>query len=156
AGDVHFQGRLAPLWDIARLNPGRLLAAREPRGHPGNPAVAAWTLSITDREARERAFGLLRDQPFLNSGFAGGTAGALLADLREAHRMLHSPALMGTTDWGDQTALNLYCRLNPGAWLEVEEGWNYCAHDRRPGEVDVRPDGRVVSTRGAAVHVVHG
>jgi hypothetical protein len=52
--------------------------------------------------------------------------------------------------------LNLYCHLNPDAWWEVEEGWNYCVHDRRPGEVRVDASGRVVSTRGARIRVVHG
>src|SRR5262249_27321549 len=140
----------------ARRHPDWLLAVREPTGHPDNPAVAAWTLSIADPRARDRAYGLLTARPFLNSGFAGGTARALSAYLREAVRMLGSADLRGTTDGGDQTALNLYCHRHPGAWLEVEEGWNYCTHGRRPGEMAVRPDGRVVSARGTPIHVVHG
>jgi hypothetical protein len=156
AGDVVFQGRLAGLWETVRRHPDKLLAVREPTGHPHNPAVAAWTLSIRDPEARARAFRLLSERPFLNSGFAAGTARTLLTYLREAHRLRHSPALHGTSDWGDQTALNLYCHLNPDAWHEVEEGWNYCAHDRRPGELCLHTDGRLVSSRGTPIHVVHG
>ncbi len=156
AGDVVFQGEVKSLWDTVRAHPDRLLAVREPWGHPENPAVAAWTLSITDGQARERAFRLLSQRPFLNSGFAAGTAGSLLAYLREACRLLHSPALRGSSDWGDQTALNLYCHLNPEVWHEVEEGWNYCVHDRPMGEVRVGPDGRVHSRRGTPIHAVHG
>jgi hypothetical protein len=156
AGDVVFQSELKPLWDTVRAHPGKLLAVREPTGHPDNPAVAAWTLSITNAEARERAFRLLSERPFLNSGFAAGTAGTLLGYLREALRLLRSPALRGTTDWGDQTALNLYCHLNPEVWHEAEEGWNYCVHDRWPGELRIAPNGRVTSTRGTPIHAVHG
>jgi hypothetical protein len=156
AGDVVFQSELKALWDTVRAHPDRLLAVREPTGHPRNPAVAAWTLSITDAVARERAFRLFSQRPFLNSGFAAGTARTLLAYLREALRLLRSPALRGTSDWGDQTALNLYCHLNPEAWHEVEEGWNYCVHARRAGELRVGPDGRVISARGTPIHAVHG
>ena len=156
AADVIFQARLDNLWKRVREHPHRLLAVREPRGYPGNPAVAAWSLSIHDREARTRAFELLSSRPFLNSGFAAGTAGAFLAYLREAHRLRHSSALDGTTDWGDQMALNLYCHGNPNSWREIEEGWNYCMLGRRPGEVRIAPSGHVVSTRRVAIHVVHG
>jgi hypothetical protein len=156
AGDVLFQGPLTPLWGIVRTHPGRLLAVREPTGYPANSAVAAWTLSISDAAARRQALDLLAHSPFLNSGFSAGTAGTLLAYLRSADHLLHSPALQGTTDWGDQMALNLYCHLNPHAWLEVEEGWNYCIHDRAPREIRVTPEGRVVSARGTPIHVVHG
>jgi len=156
AADVIFQDRLDDLWTQVHNHPDRLLAAREPKGYPDNRAVAAWSLSIRNSEARTRAFRLLSSRPFLNSGFAAGTAKAMLAYFREAHRLRHSPALDGTRDWGDQMTLNLYCHLNPDAWWEVEEGWNYCVHDRRPGEVRVDASGRVVSTRGARIRVVHG
>jgi hypothetical protein len=156
AGDVVFQGRLAGLWETVRRYPDKLLAVREPTGHPHNPAVAAWTLSIRDPDGRARAFRLLNGRPFLNSGFAAATAGTMLTYLREAHRLRHSPALQGTSDWGDQTALNLYCHLHPEAWLEVEEGWNYCVHAREPGEVHVGVDGRLVSAWGTPIQVVHG
>lgn len=156
AGDVYFQGRLAPLWDLTRRYPDRLLAVREPRGHPENRAVAAWTGSIADPVYRQRAFDLLARRPFLNSGFVGGTAQALLAYLRTAEEMYRSPVLAGTTDWGDQTALNLYCHSDPTRWQEIDEGWNYCVHDRAPGEVQVLSSGRVVSRRGHPIHVVHG
>jgi hypothetical protein len=156
AGDVVFQGELKALWDTVRGHPDKLLAVREPTGHPRNPAVAAWTLSITDAEARERAFRLLSQRPFLNSGFAAGTARTMLTYFRAACRLLHSPALRGSSDWGDQTVLNLYCHLNPEAWREAEEGWNYCAHARRPGELRIGLDGRVISRRGTPIHAVHG
>jgi hypothetical protein len=156
AGDVVFQASLWPLWEVVRANPGKLLAVREPKSHPANAAVAAWTSSVRDAEMRRRAYELLTRRPFLNSGFAAGTAAAMLRYCREADRMLHGPELAGTTDWGDQTALNLYCHSRPERWLEVEEGWNYCLHDRARGEVIVRPDGVVVSRKGTPVYVLHG
>lgn len=156
AGDVVFQASLDALWAIVRSNPGKLLAAREPKSHPRNAAVAAWTTSIRDPAMRHRAFDLLSRNPFLNSGFAAGTASALLSYCREADRMLRSRDLAGTSDWGDQTALNLYCHSHPDRWLEVEEGWNYCLHDRGPGEVVVRTDGFVASRKVTPVYVVHG
>lgn len=156
AGDVVFQASLGRLWAVVRANPGKLLAVREPKSHPANKAVAAWTLSVRDAEMRRRAFDLLSRSPFLNSGFAAGTAAAMLAYFREADRMLHGPELAGTTDWGDQTALNLYCHSQPERWLEVEQGWNYCLHDRARGEVFMRPDGAVVSRKGTPIYVLHG
>jgi hypothetical protein len=156
AGDVFFQGKLADLWETVARHPTRLLAVREPQGHPENPAVAAWTLSIIDPQARSQAFQLLSQRPFLNSGFAAGTAETMLTYFREAHRLRHSSELAGSTDWGDQAALNLYCHLRPQSWIEVDQGWNYCAHARRPGEFEVRRDGRLKRTRGGPIHVVHG
>jgi len=156
AGDVVFQGNLEPLWQISRTHPGKLLAAREPRGYPYNPAVMAWTLSIHDPRSRRRAFQLLTRNPFLNSGFAAGTVAAMRQYLQAAARLRRSRALAGTTDWGDQAALNLYCHSQPDAWREVEEGWNYCLHDREAGEVYTTPTGQLLSRRGTPIHVVHG
>jgi hypothetical protein len=156
AADVFIQDSLAPLWQLVRANPDRLLAVREPCGYPRNVAVTRWSQSIIDPVWRARAFELLKVGPFLNSGFAAATAATLLQYLREAHRMRHSSELFGSTDWGDQMALNLYCHLDPSRWLEIDEGWNYCTHDRPRGEVRVRADGRVVSRRGTTLHAVHG
>jgi hypothetical protein len=156
AGDVIFQESLAPLWQEVAAHPDKLLAAREPQGHPQNPVVAEWTLSIRDVQARRRAFDLISTQPFINSGFAAGTAAVLLAYLREAERLRGGRDLVGSADWGDQIALNLFCRLNPQRWHETEEGWNYCLCGRRRGEVAVGADGRFLSRRGASVRVVHG
>ncbi|MGE5192438.1 MAG: glycosyltransferase family 2 protein [Deltaproteobacteria bacterium] len=156
AADVIFQDSLAPLWQLVRAHPDRLLAVREPAGYPRNAAVAKWCRSIRDHHWRKRAFELLKVHPFLNSGFAAGTARVMLDYLREAHRMRHSAELLGSIDWGDQMALNLYCHLDAARWLEIEEGWNYCAHDRPRREIRVRPDCRVVSRSGTPIHVLHG
>jgi hypothetical protein len=156
AADVFFQASLAPLWQLVRENPERLLAVREPSGYPRNSAVTRWSRSIRDEHWRQRVFELLKIRPFLNSGFAAGTARVMRAYLREAHRMRHSAELRGSTDWGDQMALNLYCHLDPARWFEIDEGWNFCTHDRRPGEVRVQPDGRVISRNGTKIHVTHG
>jgi hypothetical protein len=156
AADVVFQASLNPLWDEVRNRPGKLLAVREPKSLPHNAAARAWSLSIRDPDHRERAFSLLSTNPFLNSGFAAGTADAMLRYLETAHRMRTGPELTGTSDWGDQLALNVYCHSQPQAWHEVAEGWNYCVHDRQRKEFAVRPDGRMISRRGTPIYVAHG
>ncbi len=156
AGDVVFQSSLQGLWQLARQHRHKLLAVSEPRGYPYNRAVAGWTLSIADPLARQSAFELFAQNPFLNSGFAAGTAVAMRNYFQAAARMRDSAALAGTTDWGDQTALNLYCHSNSDGWVEIDEGWNYCLHDRYRGEVYVTSDGRLGSRRGTPIYAAHG
>lgn len=153
AADVFFQGSLQPLWRLVRETPDRILAVREPRGYPHNPAIWSWSLSIRDPACRQRAFELLQQNPFLNSGFAAGTAASLHRYFAEAHRLRTSPELAGTRDWGDQMALNIYCHSDRTRWREVEQGWNFCVHDRRRGEVQFRHGAVIART---PVHVVHG
>ena len=69
--------------------------------------------------------------------------------------MVHSFTLEGSTDWGDQTAFNLYCHTNPDRWIAIDEGWNYCMHGRDTRQFRVRA-GTVLSTQGTPVHAVHG
>ncbi len=156
AADVWFQASLQPLWSTVAAHPGKVLAVREPFSHPQNPAVAEWTLTIRHARARERAFDLLSRNPFLNSGFAAGSAEAMLRYLRYGDRLLHGPLLKGTLDWGDQLTFNLYCHTNPETWQEVGEEWNYCLCGRPKGEVYRRHDGRFVSPAGRPIYVVHG
>jgi hypothetical protein len=156
AGDVIFQDSLGPLWKLVGDDPDRILVVREPIGHPENSAVSDWTLSIHEPDARRYAFELLSTRAFLNAGFVAGTARAVLAYLREADRLLHSPALRGSSDWGDQTVLNVYCHSNPGRWREAPEGWNFTIYGREPREYHVGGDGRFVSARGESIAVVHG
>jgi hypothetical protein len=156
AGDVVFQAGLAPLWQIVAAYPRRLLAVAEPKGYPLNAAVEGWTFSILDPQARRAAFDLLSTNPFLNSGFAAGTAATMLGYFQEADRLRHSSALRGSADWGDQTALNLFCHANPDRWLQVEEGWNYCVHDRARGEIRILPNGRIAARSGTPIYVAHG
>src|SRR5262249_23434603 len=98
----------------------------------------------------------LTRRPFLNAGFAAGTARAMLRYLRAADRLQNSSALHGTADWGDQTALNLYCHSNPECWHEVGDEWNYCIYTRPLGLYRMAAGGRVESRSGAPIHVVHG
>jgi hypothetical protein len=156
AGDVVFQASLEPLWELVRGCPDRILAVREPARHPENRAVAEWTLSIRDPEARRFAFDLLSPRPFVNAGFVAGTAHAMMEFLGEADRLLHSPALIGTSDWGDQTALNLYCHTYPERWKEVPEGWDYTIYQRDQREYGVGADGRFETASGEPIRVVHG
>jgi hypothetical protein len=156
AGDVIIQTRLDELWSLVRANPDKLLAVREPHGHPKNLAVSAWTTSIHDAGCRKHAYDLLTTRPFLNSGFAAGTAASLMRYFQAAHRLMNSPALSGTSDWGDQTALNLYCHSGPENWQEVDEIWNYCLYARRKAEIRYDGRGRAVRYDGTLIAAVHG
>lgn len=156
AGDVIFQSSLGPLWDMVRTHPDKLLVAREPLHHPQNRAVASWTLSIHNPDSRRRVFDLLTTNPFLNAGFAAGTAGTLTRYFREADRFVHSKALAGSSDWGDQTAMNLYCHSDPTRYQEVSDRWNFCLHNRDPNSYELTEDGRIRAGDGRAIHVVHG
>lgn len=153
--DVWFQDSLEALWLCVRNHPRMLHAVAEPKGYPHNAVIPAWSLSITDASQRRKAFELLRANPFLNSGFAAGTALAMLRYFREAGEYRRGPLLRGTTDWGDQMGLNLYCHRDPNRWRPIDPRWNYCVHDRPFGAVQIR-HGRVIDTRGHHVSVVHG
>lgn len=155
-GDVIVQDNLDPLWKITQEHPTKILGVREPLGYPYNKAIVGWTRTIRDRAMRRRAFELFSTRPFLNSGFSAGTAAAMNTYFVEATRLRQSAELQGTTDWGDQTAFNLYCHTDSDRWLEVPEGWNYCVHDRPVGEVHVTPDGQVKSRSGTRIFAVHG
>jgi hypothetical protein len=156
AADVVFQDRIAPLWDLVRTHPDRLLVVTEPIPFHESTTCWKWTELIQDPEARARALDLFRGCLTINSGFAAGTARTMLGYLKEADRLLNSPALEGTGDWGDQTAMNLYCRSNPHTWREIPTGWNYCILGRRPGEFRVSSEGRTERLDGEPLHVVHG
>jgi hypothetical protein len=153
--DVWFQDSLDELWLCVRNHPRLLHAVAEPKGYPHNAVIPAWSLSIIDASQRRKAFELLRANPFLNSGFAAGTAKTMLRYFREAGEYRRSPRLRGTTDWGDQMGLNLYCHRDPSRWRSIDPRWNYCVHDRPFGAVQIR-HGRVIDTRGHQVSVVHG
>ena len=156
AGDVIFQDRLAELWRLARENPQQLLVVAEPFGYPENDVVARWTLSIRDPSARRYAFELLSTRRYFNGGFAAATVGAMLRYLQGAHELLHSKALRGTTDWGDQTAMNVYCHSDPTRFVAIDERWNYCICQRKPQDRRLLPAGRFIRDDGRPVSVVHG
>lgn len=153
--DVLFQSSLKPLWRLIASNPGKLLAVAEPKGYPQNAVIPAWSLSIRDAASRSRAFGLLKRNPFLNSGFAAGSAATMHAYFSRGEAMLNGPELQGTSDWGDQMALNLYCHNDPSRWVSIDERWNYCVHDRPVGEVFIKAS-RVCSKRLPNLAVIHG
>jgi hypothetical protein len=155
AGDVFFQGRLGPLWDLVRAQPDLLLAVREPVDIGASPTIGPWTSWIQDPGARRRAFELLSAHPFINSGFAAGTARTLLAYFRQGDRLLNT-TLRGVDYWGDQVAMNYHVHSDPTVWREIAEGWNYCIIFRDRRSYRIRPDGRVESRDGVPVNVVHG
>ncbi len=156
AGDILFQGQLEPLWNLVDALPGVLLITAEPKSYPENPVIRAWSDTVIDLSARARAFQVMSTNVFLNSGFAAGTASALLSYLRAGDRLLNSPALHGVDHWGDQAALNLYCHANPGRWKTIDRGWNYSLAGREPEEFHIAPDGRAQRLDGGPVHVLHG
>ena len=156
AGDVVFQASVAPLWDIARANPDRYLAAREVATAEQNTIAREWVETIRNPKSRARALELYLKSPIINSGFGAGTVKAVKRMLEQTHRLLHSEATMGSTDWGDQTALNLACHSNPDAWLEIPMEWNYCLCWRPRNAYRVRPDGRVQRLDGGVIRAAHG
>lgn len=155
AADVIFQGRLDSLWDLTQSHPDRILAVKEPVGYPQNPAAEAWCSSIFSPEKRRRALQLVSSNPFLNSGFGAGTAAAMGSYFKTANRIRHSSDMQGSTDWGDQLAMNLYCHQNPDRWQQVPETWNFCTLDRPAGTVRISGDG-IVSCAGTTPVCVHG
>jgi lipopolysaccharide biosynthesis glycosyltransferase len=155
-GDVLFQDSLKPLWNLILENPGKLLAVAEPKGYPHNAVIPAWSLSIRDQDARLRTFSLLKSNPFLNSGFAAGSAEAMHAYFTRGEAMLKGSELLGTSDWGDQMALNIYCHSDPSRWISIDQRWNYCVHDRAVGEVYIGERSRVCSKRNPNLAVIHG
>ncbi|MEO1524523.1 MAG: glycosyltransferase family 2 protein [Planctomycetota bacterium] len=154
--DVIFQSRLNSLWSLVAETPDQILAVIEPKGFPENGVIKPWTWSIQDRLWRWRAYELLKHYPFLNSGFAAGTAASMNRYFRRAHAMRFGPELTGSVDWGDQMCLNLYCHMNPSRWRVIDERWNYCVHDRPRGEVVVTPDGVIRSRRLGKILAAHG
>jgi hypothetical protein len=155
AGDVLFQESLAPLWDMVREYPDQLLVAREPVGIGESPVIVPWTNHIFDPYVRRETRELLSAMPFINAGFAAGTAGALLTYLEEGDRLLKSK-LQGVLHWGDQVAMGYYLHHHPTAWREISDGWNYCIIFRDPTTYRIHPGGRVESLEGTPVHVIHG
>jgi hypothetical protein len=155
AADVLFQGRLDPLWDLVRAYPGQLLAAREPVAIGASPVIGPWTANIRDPISRRRTFELFSTTPFVNAGFAAGTARAFLDYFRVGNQLLDT-SLVGVGPWGDQVAMNCYIHGNPGVWREIPDGWNYCLACRDPSTYRFRPDGLVESCDGTPVYVVHG
>jgi hypothetical protein len=156
AGDVIFQAPLESLWDLIEKHPGKLLAAREPSGYPANPVVVQWTENINDPEARRAAQEIVFNCPFINGGFLAGTAGALTQYFETVAPWYDTPKLAGSTDPGDQLALNVYCHSRPEAWQEISDAWNYCLWGRDRNACYRREDGQYVDSQGVAIAVVHG
>jgi hypothetical protein len=154
--DVIFQDSLNELWQEVRATPDRLLAVIEPKSYPQNKIIPAWSLTIRHPHYRHQAFELLKRSPFLNSGFAAGTAEVMLRYFQRAVAMRNGPELSGTSDWGDQMCLNMYCHTNPDRWRPVDQRWNFCVHDRLPGEIRVTPNGIIESRKGTKISVAHG
>lgn len=154
--DVLFQDSLKPLWRLVAGNPGKLLAVAEPKGYPHNAVIPAWSLSIRDPAARTRAFSLLKSNRFLNSGFAAGSAATMHAYCVRGDGMLKGTELLGTSDWGDQMALNIYCHGDPSRWRSIDQRWNYCVHDRAQGEVYIDQASRICSKSHPNLAVIHG
>ena len=156
AGDVVFQGPLGPLWDLARAFPDQALVVREPIAFFRNETAMEWVLAIDDLGASRDAFLRIARGTYVNGGFAAGTARAFFGYLAETHRIRHSRSMAGSTDWSDQTALNIDFNTRPSRYRLIPDGWNYCLCARDPEDFRVARGGLVVSNDGAPVTVVHG
>jgi hypothetical protein len=156
AGDVRFQGRIARLWGLVRSMPDRLLAATEVIAFRESVTFRSWVETIADPVSRAHALRMFANEQTINSGFAAGTAEVMRRYCDEADALLHSPALAGTGDWGDQTAMNLYCRTHPECWREVSREWNYCLVGLGREEIKVDQEGRIERVDGGPVVAVHG
>jgi hypothetical protein len=156
AGDVVFQSSLQPLWNLVHRHPDKLLVAAEAKPSEEHPLVEKWTATIRDPAARDHARRVLRSNPYLNSGFAAGRACQMLKYLRTAHQLQHSHAIDGTLDWGDQTAMNVYCHTDPSRREVVSDDWNFLLAWRKPGEVRLRSDYVFTHADGRVIPVVHG
>jgi hypothetical protein len=156
AGDILFQGQIDPLWELVSARPGLLHVVAEPLSYPENMIIRPWCNCIRDAEARRQAFEVLTSNVFLNSGFAAGTAAALIDYLRAGDQLLNSTALEGVGDWGDQPALNLYCHANPARWRQIDSAWNYALAGRPGDQYRLSTAGRVTRTDGGMVRVAHG
>jgi hypothetical protein len=155
AGDVLFQGSLAPLWDLVRAHPDQLLVVREPVAIGTSPVIGPWTDYIRDPAVRGHTRALLATNPFINAGFAAGTVRAVQAYLRAGDRLLNT-ILKGVLHWGDQVAMGHYLHNSPSIWREIPDGWNYCMIFRNPSTYRVRADGMVESRDGMPIRVIHG
>jgi hypothetical protein len=76
--------------------------------------------------------------------------------LQGAEQLLNSSAIQGSSDWGDQTAMNLYCHSNPDTWREIPSGWNYCLVGLSPKDYQFGLDGQTQRLDGDPLYVVHG
>jgi hypothetical protein len=156
AGDVVFQGSLQPLWHLVQRYQDKLLVVAEAKPSRDHPLVHEWTHTIRDSTARDHARRMLTANPYLNSGFAAGRAPVMLKYVRATHDLQHSPAIEGTLDWGDQTAMNVYCHTDSSRREVVSDDWNFLLAWRRPGDVRVRSDYVFVHANGDVIPVVHG
>ena len=157
APDVLFQSTLRPLWRLVQRYPDRLLVVQEAGKYSENGTITDWIRSIRDPISRRWADELTAGKRPLNSGFAAGCAATLMQYFREADSLRHSTAMAGTTDWGDQTAMNLHCYSHPEQFVLVEDDWNYCLCGRKCGEVLLHLDGRIARrSNGELIPVVHG
>ncbi|RUL87840.1 glycosyltransferase family 2 protein [Tautonia sociabilis] len=158
AGDTFFQARISPLWDLVRAHPDRLLAVLEVltfrQTAPGGSY--SWLTSIHDEASRRHWLDLLLDRQVINGGFAAGTARVFARYLDAAWTLHESDSLRGSTDFGDQTAMNAHLYSHPDSWLPIPSGWNYVLVGLPPGSFRVRSDGWTDRLDGQPLQVVHG
>ena len=154
AGDVIFQSRLHPLWEMLRAHPGKLLAVCEPDAE--HFVEDQWTKTITDPAARRNAQRTMFQRPFINAGFLVGPASALTSYFETVAHWYQTSKLGGSADPGDQLALNLYCHSRPEVWHRIPESWNYCLWGRRPQAFYRCTNGQYIDRRGVPIYVVHG
>ena len=126
--------------------------------HQSCPSGGAlwWINTIMDDSSRRRVLDLLLDRYVVNAGFAAGTARAMTQYLSAAEQLIESEALRGSTDFGDQTAMNFYLYSNPDSWMQIPSAWNYCLVGVDRSTYRVGPDGWTERLDGEPLYVVHG
>ena len=155
AGDVLFQTSLERLWHLVRQHAGKLLVVPEAIHGSRHLAVYNWTHTIYHKAERNRLYRLLRQNVYLNSGFAAGTAAAMSLYLSTAAKLSNSSTLKGTTDWGDQTAMNAYCHSYPERRAVISDDWNYTLVHRKVSDTVIDQHHVIHHADGHVIPVVH-
>lgn len=153
AGDVLFQSRLEPLWELLETSPKQVHACRETERI--RIALRRWILKVRSPHSQAWLQQISRGKPFLNAGGLAGTAQAMHEYYTLAAPLLDSPILHGTGGW-DQMALNvLRWHFRPDLIKLMDEDWNYCVNARDTAEYAI--DGRSIRSRKtrSLIPVVH-
>ncbi len=147
AGDVMFQHSLQPLWKSIEQEPNKFHAVLEPT----RSYSESWLSAIRDQELRNRFRKRVKEFGFVNGGFGAATALTMKRYLRTTNQIFREQGLID-----DQTAMNLFCLMNPNGWKALHEGWNYCLCLRDAREVRFARDGKLQSSNGEQIYVAHG
>ena len=128
---------------------------REPVGIGESPVIVPWTDHIEDPVVRRETRELLSAMPFINAGFAAGTAGALMRYLREGDRLLNTD-LKGVLHWGDQVAMGIIFIIIRTPGERSPTAGTTASSSANTGPTGLGRTGEWRVPIEAPVHVVHG